>query len=476
MRFQWCVPLFSAMVIIAAESHASEGGDDLIKLAKSGADKPAIFKHIQESPIAYDLSVAEIVALTDLGMAPSAITFALSHGKRKRGEPVARPTTKGSPGFAELVQALKSKASEDALLAQIAASKTAYDLSVDELLYLKSEKCPMSVITKAVEQGKAARAKAGGIALVPANEAVKTKATEVPPLAQTSKGFDELVKLAASGISVDALVFRIDASSIAYDLSVAEILRLHAMNVSPRVITAAINQGRAKRGEPVLESKAAPSPGFVALSKLIKANAEDDIVLGLVSSAAKPYDVSPGEMLQLRDLGASMPVVEGIVLAEKNIRTLGAGTPKDAAAAMDLLNLRQLIKTEPRQQVVLKNKAGKELALCKWTQDDFTVFMLTDNKTPLKTMVSIASTTEFAEYKTEEYKVESAPGVTETRLRQVCITPERMAYSTPTKTVLSHTIYYDYANGPKSSATFKQGTVTIGAEEFEIVAVKDNGK
>jgi hypothetical protein len=70
------------ILILPGTSHASEGFEDLVKVVKSGVTEEALLAYVNDSPIAYDLSVDEILYLRDIGLSPDLITAVVAHGKR----------------------------------------------------------------------------------------------------------------------------------------------------------------------------------------------------------------------------------------------------------------------------------------------------------------------------------------------------------------------------------------------------------
>jgi hypothetical protein len=65
--------------------------------------------------------------------------------------------------------------------------------------------------------------------------------------AQASEGFDDLSKMAKSGVNDDVLLAYIDASNIAYDLTVDEILYFNDLGVSPKVVASIVKHGKELR-------------------------------------------------------------------------------------------------------------------------------------------------------------------------------------------------------------------------------------
>jgi hypothetical protein len=68
--------------VLQSMSQASEGFEALVKVVRSGVTEEALLTYINDSPIAYDLSVDEILYFRDLGLSPEAITAVVNHGKK----------------------------------------------------------------------------------------------------------------------------------------------------------------------------------------------------------------------------------------------------------------------------------------------------------------------------------------------------------------------------------------------------------
>ena len=64
---------------------------------------------------------------------------------------------------------------------------------------------------------------------------------------QASEGFDDLAKMAKSGVNDDVLLAYIDASNVAYDLTVDEILYFNDLGVSPKVVSSIVKHGKELR-------------------------------------------------------------------------------------------------------------------------------------------------------------------------------------------------------------------------------------
>ncbi|MGD0060511.1 MAG: DUF6600 domain-containing protein [Verrucomicrobiia bacterium] len=68
--------------ITARQADASEGFEDLVKVVKSGANDEALTAYIDASPVAYALTVDEILYLNDLGVSTDMIKAVVEHGKK----------------------------------------------------------------------------------------------------------------------------------------------------------------------------------------------------------------------------------------------------------------------------------------------------------------------------------------------------------------------------------------------------------
>ena len=92
MRQLWtlCLAACVGLALIVGRSNASEGFDDIAKLAKSGVTEDVLVAFVQASPVPYELSIDEILFLNDLGVTPKAIQEIMNHGKDIRAgkEPV----------------------------------------------------------------------------------------------------------------------------------------------------------------------------------------------------------------------------------------------------------------------------------------------------------------------------------------------------------------------------------------------------
>ena len=92
MRQLWtlCLATCVGLALIVGRSNASEGFDDIAKLAKSGVTEDILVTFVQASPVPYELSVDEILFLNDLGVTPKAIQEIINHGRdlRAGNEPV----------------------------------------------------------------------------------------------------------------------------------------------------------------------------------------------------------------------------------------------------------------------------------------------------------------------------------------------------------------------------------------------------
>ena len=65
-------------------AQAAEGMDEVVKLAQSGLGEDVLMAYVEASPTAYDLSVADIVYLSDLGIPQKVIAAMVTHGKELR--------------------------------------------------------------------------------------------------------------------------------------------------------------------------------------------------------------------------------------------------------------------------------------------------------------------------------------------------------------------------------------------------------
>jgi hypothetical protein len=84
------VAVFVALMT-ARPAAASEGFEDLVKVAKSGADDKAVAAYIDASPVAYALTADEIQFLDDLGLSDELIKAVTEHGKKLAGGVVESP-------------------------------------------------------------------------------------------------------------------------------------------------------------------------------------------------------------------------------------------------------------------------------------------------------------------------------------------------------------------------------------------------
>ena len=90
MRNMLLAGVFATMGLIwSGRAVASEGFDDLAKLAKSGVNDDVMLAYIDASPVAYELTVDEILFFNDLGLSPKVVAAAVKHGKELRA---ANPT------------------------------------------------------------------------------------------------------------------------------------------------------------------------------------------------------------------------------------------------------------------------------------------------------------------------------------------------------------------------------------------------
>ena len=85
-----CLAACVGLAMTVGWSMASEGFDDIAKLAKSGVTEDVLIAFVQASPVAYELTVDEILFLTDLGVTSKPIQEIQNHGKDLRAgkEPV----------------------------------------------------------------------------------------------------------------------------------------------------------------------------------------------------------------------------------------------------------------------------------------------------------------------------------------------------------------------------------------------------
>jgi hypothetical protein len=86
----------AVFVVLAAVSSAgaSEGFDDLVALVKSGVTQDVVLAYVEASPVAYQLTVDEILYLNDIGVSADVIQAVM-----KRGEAV-RQAAPAAPGIA----------------------------------------------------------------------------------------------------------------------------------------------------------------------------------------------------------------------------------------------------------------------------------------------------------------------------------------------------------------------------------------
>ena len=63
------------------QAAASEGFEDLVQVLKSGGDEQTLMQYVNSSPVAYALTVDEILYLTDLGLSADAIKAINVHGQ-----------------------------------------------------------------------------------------------------------------------------------------------------------------------------------------------------------------------------------------------------------------------------------------------------------------------------------------------------------------------------------------------------------
>ncbi|HLX64499.1 MAG TPA: DUF6600 domain-containing protein [Planctomycetota bacterium] len=86
MRFTWmlCGMALLGLALAGNGASASEGFEDIAKLAKAGVTEEQLVTFVKASPVAYDLGVDEILYLSDLGVTPAGITAIVDHGKDLR--------------------------------------------------------------------------------------------------------------------------------------------------------------------------------------------------------------------------------------------------------------------------------------------------------------------------------------------------------------------------------------------------------
>ena len=65
----------------ARQGRASEGFEDLVQLVKAGVNESTLLGYVNESPVAYALTVDEILYLSDLGMSAETIEAIDAHGR-----------------------------------------------------------------------------------------------------------------------------------------------------------------------------------------------------------------------------------------------------------------------------------------------------------------------------------------------------------------------------------------------------------
>jgi len=75
-----------AVQITGWKAYASEGFEDIVKVVKSGVDDKALIAFIEASPVAYALTVDEILFLSDLGLSSEIINAVAEHGKKLAGD------------------------------------------------------------------------------------------------------------------------------------------------------------------------------------------------------------------------------------------------------------------------------------------------------------------------------------------------------------------------------------------------------
>src|SRR5947207_7393709 len=101
MRIVWSVMCVALMGLILAGQplRASEGFDDVARLAKSGVTEDVLLKFVNASPVAFDLTVDEILYLTDLGVTNKAVNAIMNHGKELSSGKQAETTDTTTEAF-----------------------------------------------------------------------------------------------------------------------------------------------------------------------------------------------------------------------------------------------------------------------------------------------------------------------------------------------------------------------------------------
>ncbi len=246
---------------------------------------------------------------------------------------------------------------------------------------------------------------------------------------------------------------------------------------------------------PTPDPVVAGSPGFEQLIKLLKLGAEEEIVLGFISTPpTASYDFTAAEMQALKDAGASPKIILSALDIGNASRAKAAlsrdNAIKETDAAIEQFKLRDVVRNPPNAQYILKDKSGKEFALSKWTREATTLFLLYENKQAIKAILAGSSTVVPAEYKTEEKKIEVTPqrtvqkdgkdviepAVYTIKPTLICVSPEKVEYAFQNQAVLTIATMYDYVGLDKIATRLKQGTVKIGAVEYEIVPVAETPK
>jgi hypothetical protein len=130
--------------------------------------------------------------------------------------------------------------------------------------------------------------------------------------ASDSTGVEEVVKLAATGATEDALIAYVRKSNAAYDLSIEQILRLNKMGIPQKVVAAMVQRGKELREQAASNEPAPPLPPAPPVPP-----AEAPRNVAPVASA--PEIGGP----ELRDRGADTPTA----LLESMAATLGDTGP-----------------------------------------------------------------------------------------------------------------------------------------------------
>jgi hypothetical protein len=91
----------------AARLPGAEGVDEVVRLAQGGLGEDVVLAFIDTSPVAYELSVADIVWLNDLGISEKVIAAMINHGKALREKAAAAPALEPGAEIAEAPPAPK---------------------------------------------------------------------------------------------------------------------------------------------------------------------------------------------------------------------------------------------------------------------------------------------------------------------------------------------------------------------------------